>query len=69
MKRRYDAYRRPKRNIDYDKKRGVNIILNITFTTIPIMPIIRLIIEIINFYYRQLKNNKRFLIYHKKIFA
>ena len=52
MKRRYDAYRRPKRNIDYDKKRGVTIILNITFTTIPIMPIIRLIIEIINFYYR-----------------
>ena len=52
MKRRYDAYRRHKRNIDYDKKRGVNIILNITFTTIPIMSIIRLIIEIINSYYR-----------------
>ncbi|WP_158639877.1 hypothetical protein [Brachyspira aalborgi] len=52
MKRRYDAYRRRKRNIDYDKKRGVNIILNITFTTIPIMSIIKLIIEIINFYYR-----------------
>ena len=49
MKRRYDAYRRHKRNINYDKKRGVNIILNITFTTIPI---IRLIIEIINSYYR-----------------
>ena len=52
MKRRYDAYRRRKRNIDYDKKREINIILNITFTTIPIMSIIRLIIEIINFYYR-----------------
>ena len=52
MKRRYDAYRRRKRNIDYDKKRGINIIFNITFTTIPIMSIIRLIIEIINFYYR-----------------
>ena len=52
MKRRYDAYRRRKRNIDYDKKRGINIILNITFTIIPIMSIIRLIIEIINFYYR-----------------
>ena len=52
MKRRYDAYRRRKRNIDYGKKGGINIILNITFTTIPIMPIIRLIIEIINFYYR-----------------
>ena len=52
MKRRHDAYRRRKRNIDYDKKRGINIILNITFTTIPIMSIIRLIIRIINFYYR-----------------
>ena len=52
MKRRHDAYRRRKRNIDYDKKRGINIILNITFTTIPIISIIRLIIEIINFYYR-----------------
>ena len=52
MKRRHDAYRRRKRNIDYDKKIGINIILNITFTTIPIMSIIRLIIEIINFYYR-----------------
>ena len=52
MKRGYDAYRRRKRNINYDKKVGVNIILNITFTTIPIMSIIRLIIEIINFYYR-----------------
>ena len=52
MKRRFDAYRRRKRNINYDKKRGVNIILNITFTTIPIMSIIKLIIEIINFYYR-----------------
>ena len=52
MKRRYDAYRRHKRNIDYDKKREINIILNITFTTIPIMPIIRFIIRIINFYYR-----------------
>ena len=52
MKRRHDAYRRRKRNIDYDKKGGINIILNITFTTIPIMSIIRLIIEIINFYYR-----------------
>ena len=52
MKRRFDAYRRRKRNINYDKKRGVNIILNITFTTIPIISIIRLIIEIINFYYR-----------------
>ncbi len=52
MKRRHDAYRRRKRNINYDKKRGVNIILNITFTTIPIMSIIKLIIEIINFYYR-----------------
>ena len=50
MKRRFDAYRRRKRNIDYDKKIGVNIILNITFTTIPILPIIRLIIEIINSY-------------------
>ena len=36
MKRRYDAYRRRKRNINYDKKGGINIILNITFTTIPI---------------------------------
>lgn len=52
MKRRYDAYRRRKRNINYDKKGGINIILNITFTTIPIISIIRLIIEIINFYYR-----------------
>ena len=52
MKRRYDAYRRHKRNIDYGKKVGVNIILNITFTTIPIISIIRLIIEIINSYYR-----------------
>ena len=52
MKRGYDAYRRRKRNINYDKKVGVNIILNITFTTIPIISIIRLIIEIINFYYR-----------------
>ena len=52
MKRRYDAYRRRKRNIDYDKKGGINIILNITFTTIPFMSIIRLIIRIINFYYR-----------------
>ena len=52
MKRRYDAYRRRKRNIDYDKRRGINIILNITFTTIPIISIIRLIIEIINSYYR-----------------
>lgn len=52
MKRRYDAYRRRKRNIDYGKKRGINIILNITFTTIPIISIIRLIIEIINSYYR-----------------
>ena len=52
MKRRHDAYKRRKRNIDYDKKRGINIILNITFTTIPIISIIRLIIEIINFYYR-----------------
>ena len=52
MKRRFDAYRRRKRNIDYDKKIGVNIILNITFTTIPILPIIRLIIEIINSYCR-----------------
>ena len=60
MKRRYDAYRRRKRNINYDKKGGINIILNITFTTIPIMSIIRLIIEIINSYYRWLKNNKRF---------
>ena len=50
MKRQYDAYRRNKRNINYDKKRGVNIILNITFTTIPIISIIRLIIEIINSY-------------------
>ena len=49
MKRRFDAYRRRKRN---DKKRGVNIILNITFTTIPIMSIVRLIIEIINSYCR-----------------
>ena len=52
MKRRHDAYKRRKRNINYDKKRGINIILNITFTTIPIISIIRLIIEIINFYYR-----------------
>ena len=52
MKRRFDAYRRRKRNIDYDKKREINIILNITFTTIHIMSIIRLIIEIINSYYR-----------------
>ena len=52
MKRRHDAYKRRKRNINYDKKGGVNIIFNITFTTIPIMSIIRLIIEIINFYYR-----------------
>ena len=52
MKRRFDAYRRRKRNTDYDKKRGINIILNITFTTIPIISIIRLIIEIINSYYR-----------------
>ena len=52
MKRRHDAYRRHKRNIDYDKRRGINIILNITFTTIPIMSIIRLIIDIINSYYR-----------------
>lgn len=52
MKRRHGAYRRHKRNIDYDKRRGINIILNITFTTIPIMSIIRLIIEIINSYYR-----------------
>ena len=52
MKRQYDAYRRNKRNINYDKKRGVNIILNITFTTIPIISIIRLIIEIINSYYQ-----------------
>ena len=53
MKRRYDDYRRHKRNIDYGKKEGgINIILNITFTTIPIMSIIRLIIEIINSYYR-----------------
>ena len=52
MKRRHDAYKRRKRNIDYGKKGGVNIILNITFTTIPIISIIRLIIEIINFYYR-----------------
>ena len=52
MKRRFDAYKRRKRNIDYDKKIGVNIILNITFTTIPILPIIRLIIEIINSYCR-----------------
>ena len=52
MKRRHDAYRRRKRNIDYDKKRGINIILNITFTTIPIISIIRLIIEIVNSYYR-----------------
>lgn len=52
MKRRYDAYRRHKRNIDYGKKGGINIILNITFTTIPIISIIRLIIEIINSYYR-----------------
>ena len=52
MKRRFDAYRRRKRNIDYDKKIGVNIIFNITFTTIPILPIIRLIIEIINSYCR-----------------
>ena len=52
MKRRHDAYKRRKRNINYDKRRGINIILNITFTTIPIMSIIRLIIEIINSYYR-----------------
>ena len=52
MKRRYDAYRRHKRNINYGKKGDIKIILNITFTTIPIMSIIRLIIEIINFYYR-----------------
>ena len=52
MKRRYDAYRRRKRNINYDKRRGINIILNITFTTIPIISIIRLIIDIINSYYR-----------------
>lgn len=52
MKRRHDAYRRRKRNINYDKKRGVNIIFNITFTTIPIISIIRLIIDIINSYYR-----------------
>ena len=44
MKRRFDAYRRRKRNIDYGKKRGINIIFNITFTTIPIMSIIKLII-------------------------
>ena len=52
MKRRFDAYRRRKSNINYYKRRGVNIILNITFTTIPIMSIVRLIIEIINSYYR-----------------
>ena len=52
MKRRFDTYKRRKRNIDYGKKRGINIILNITFTTIPIISIIRLIIEIINSYYR-----------------
>ena len=52
MKRRYDAYRRRKRNNDYDKKIGVKIKLNITFTTIPNISIIRLIIEIINSYYR-----------------
>lgn len=51
MNRRYDAYRRHKRNIDYDKKRGINIILNITLS-IPIIFIIELIIRIINFYYR-----------------
>ncbi|WP_302273293.1 hypothetical protein [Brachyspira aalborgi] len=50
MKRRYDAYRRRKRNIDYDKRRGINIILNITFP-IPLMFVIKLIIRIINFYY------------------
>ena len=52
MKRRYDAYRRHKRNINYDKKRGVNIILNITLS-IPIIFIIELIIRIINFYHYQ----------------
>ena len=52
MKRRYDAYRKHKRNIDYDKKRGVNIILNITLS-IPIIFIIELIIRIINFYHYQ----------------
>ena len=52
MKRRYDAYRKHKRNIDYDKKRGVNIILNITLS-IPIIFIIELIIRIINFYHFQ----------------
>ncbi|WP_158640110.1 hypothetical protein [Brachyspira aalborgi] len=51
MKRRHDAYRRRKRNIDYDKKIGVKIILNITLS-IPIIFIIELIIRIINFYYR-----------------
>ena len=51
MKRRFDAKRR-KRNINYDKKGNIKIILNITFTTIPIMSIIRLIIEIINSYCR-----------------
>ena len=52
MKRRYDAYRRRKRNIDYDKKGGINIILNITLS-IPIIFIIELIIRIINFYHYQ----------------
>ena len=49
MKRRFKAYKR--RNINYDKKIGINIILNITFTTIPIMSIIELIIRIIDFYH------------------
>ena len=53
MKRRFDAYKRRKSNINYDKRRGVNIILNITFTTIPIMFVIELIIRIINFYHFQ----------------
>ena len=52
MKRRYDAYRRRKRNINYDKKGGIKIILNITLS-IPIIFIIELIIRIINFYHYQ----------------
>ena len=49
MKRRFKAYKRI--NINYDKKRCVNIILNMTFTTIPIMSIIELIERIIDFYH------------------
>ena len=52
MKRRYDTYRRHKRNINYGKKGGINIIFNITLS-IPIIFIIKLIIRIINFYHYQ----------------